>query len=589
MPTNAAVRVTVHQTRQPAVGVGLAVVALVPIFVLAGRAFLQDWLPVGDVATIALRVSQVGTRHTPLVGPYSHFGWSHPGPLLYEILAPAYRLAGLRSNGLLLGALLINGGAIVIIVARLYRMFGPVVALAGIACFGTVSWSLGMAWSWYPWNPNIAVLPFAALLVVAATTARNSWWDLPLLAAIGSFVAQTHVAYLPLVVALVPVALIGRSRRVAPPYANRRRTCETPSRGTIGLLTGVVVAVAWVPTLLDALLHDGGNLRKLLDFWLSGHDTMGMSAAIRIMSLELSVRAPWLGFHEPRFIGAVAPRGTPIPVALLAVVLAGVVAWRAKDRLAVHCCLVVLAATVVATFSIARIVGLAYPYLLFATRVIGAASWLAVVVVVVRILERQRRTLPRRAMWVLAIVAMLLVTTVMASGALHAGIGPAEGQRGSTHLARVVDGAVRSLSPGETVRVHASPTFAGETFKAGLMAGLVEKGHAVSTDTSERLHFGSAIANGARGSVELYLTAGAHDYDMHAASYRLVAESGRPVSFPAAAPPPRPGEDPHVYLRRVEPQVDRRTYRRLVEYMVSPSPIAVFAMPRDTRQAGEAS
>src|ERR1700690_3373105 len=59
--------------------VAIAVFAVLPLLVLAGRALFQNWLPVGDVATIGLRVAEVGTSHTPLVGPYSHFGWSHPG------------------------------------------------------------------------------------------------------------------------------------------------------------------------------------------------------------------------------------------------------------------------------------------------------------------------------------------------------------------------------------------------------------------------------------------------------------------------------------------------------------------------------
>ena len=72
-----------------AAGVGwwLALGALLPMFVLLLRTPFQDRLPIGDVGTIALHVAEVGTRHTPLVGPYSHFGWSHPGPLLFEILA----------------------------------------------------------------------------------------------------------------------------------------------------------------------------------------------------------------------------------------------------------------------------------------------------------------------------------------------------------------------------------------------------------------------------------------------------------------------------------------------------------------------
>jgi hypothetical protein len=311
-----------HPVRHRRVGWWLALGALLPIFVLLVRTPFQDWLPIGDVGTIALRVAEVGTRHTPLVGPYSHFGWSHPGPVLFEILAAPYQVFG--TGGLLVGALLINGVAMWIIATRLYQAGGVAVATFGIACFWATSWSLGLSWVWYPWNPNIAMLPFAALLVLTWTSARNSRWDLPLLALVASFLAQTHVAYAPFVVALVPIALFGRGRRRAPglvPPANPPRAARDR---TPAFLAIAVLVVAWLPPIVDALVHDGGNLRDLVDFWLADHQTMGLGSAVRIVFLELSVRAPWLGFHEPTFLGAVAPRGTPVPIGLFLVVGAAI-------------------------------------------------------------------------------------------------------------------------------------------------------------------------------------------------------------------------------------------------------------------------
>ena len=544
------------------------------MFVLLLRTPFQDWLPIGDVGTIALRVAEVGTRHTPLVGPYSHFGWSHPGPLLFEILAGPYRVFG--TGGLLVGALLINGVSMWIIATRLYRAGGVAVATFGISCFWATLWSLGLSWVWYPWNPNIAMLPFAALLVLTWTSARNSEWDLPLLALVASFLVQTHVAYAPFVVALVPIALLGRGRRRAPGLVPPTNPRSAARRRAPAFLAVAVLVVAWLPPLVDALAHEGGNLRDLVDFWLADHQTMGFGSAVRVVFLELSVRAPWLGFHEPTFLGAVAPRGTPVPIGLFLVVGATVAAWRAGDRFALRCALTVLACIGVAILSVARIVGFAYPYLVFATRVIGAASVLVTFWILVRLVSRERHPRLRPAITGVAVVVGTLVVAGCTISAGRAGIGTADEQRASSTLSRVAADALPNVPDADRVDVDSGESFSGSSFKVGLMYYLVQHGDQVTTDGSDDLRLGSHYTTSEPTDTSLVVTAGPQEFDRVAATHRLLAESARPVRFPVGAPPPRPGEDPHVYLRRVRDRVDRATYRRLVTYMTGRYPIAVF-------------
>src|SRR5690348_17774394 len=45
------------------------------------------------------------SRAQLLVGPYSRYGWHHPGPLYFYLLAPVYTLAGKSTPGLSAGAL----------------------------------------------------------------------------------------------------------------------------------------------------------------------------------------------------------------------------------------------------------------------------------------------------------------------------------------------------------------------------------------------------------------------------------------------------------------------------------------------------
>jgi hypothetical protein len=551
----------------------LALLALLPILVLLVRTPFHQWTPVGDVGTAALRTAEVGTGHTPLVGPYSHFGWAHPGPLMYEILSVPYRLSGERTAGLLVGTLLINAVAIVIVVSRLYRTFGRAIALLGIAVFGLMTWSLGTSWLWFAWNPNLCVLPFAALIVVTWTTARNSRWDLPLLAVLASFVAQTHVAYVPFVVVLVPLALLGRRRREVP--GDDRAPLRTRTELVV---TAAVLVVLWLPTLLDAVVHGGGgNLGDIVRFWFSTKDTAGLAAGLRIVSYELSPRAPWLGFHEPMFIGTVAPTGRPVPIAFLALLIAGFVAWRARDRLALRCCLVVAAVTVVAVFAVANIVGFIYPYLIWSLRVVAASTWLAVGLVVVRRLDARWEGTARRLTTAVCGGLAVLVTVVLMVSALAAGVGSAQEGRDARPLARVVAKVLPQLPEGGAVHVEAAQTFAGGTDKIGLMLQLFQHGHAVTTGTESRLPLGDHYVSAHDGApTTLVLTTGSQEYDQLRASHRLLAISGTPVTFPAGAPPVRPGEPADDYLARVRDQVDRSTYRRLQRYL-APFPVAVFA------------
>ena len=88
----------------------VAAMVAVPIVLTGFAALGSVWRPSGDWAVLALRVDDVGGA-TPLVGPYSRYGWNHPGPLLYWALAAPYHLLGREPVDLLFGTALLNGVA----------------------------------------------------------------------------------------------------------------------------------------------------------------------------------------------------------------------------------------------------------------------------------------------------------------------------------------------------------------------------------------------------------------------------------------------------------------------------------------------
>jgi len=88
-----------------------------PVVVLAGGALIlltfllvattPHAFPYGDVAVIEL-VTGAATRQFVALGPYSQYGWHHPGPLMFYALAPFAVLFGFKSIGLSIGAAVIN-------------------------------------------------------------------------------------------------------------------------------------------------------------------------------------------------------------------------------------------------------------------------------------------------------------------------------------------------------------------------------------------------------------------------------------------------------------------------------------------------
>src|SRR5437868_4854291 len=96
----------------------LAAALIVPIAVAVFAFHKPTWTPVLDLAQTELRVRDVGTVNTPLIGLPGRIGTgaeqgSHPGPLSFYALAPTYRLFGSSAFSLQLASLVVHGGAIV--------------------------------------------------------------------------------------------------------------------------------------------------------------------------------------------------------------------------------------------------------------------------------------------------------------------------------------------------------------------------------------------------------------------------------------------------------------------------------------------
>lgn len=147
----------------------------------------------GDQALLALGARRAW-HAAALLGPYSRFGWHHPGPELLYILALPVRLFEPTGPGLYLGTVLINGVASVAVVAFTWRRYGRHAGLWSAVVMDGLCLALSLVALRYPWNPYLIVLPlvlFALLWADAISGGLGSlaWW-----AAVGSYGVQTHLA-----------------------------------------------------------------------------------------------------------------------------------------------------------------------------------------------------------------------------------------------------------------------------------------------------------------------------------------------------------------------------------------------------------
>jgi hypothetical protein len=244
-------------TRVPAKWAEAVAVAIVglPFFAAIVRAFRETGRLGGDIALTELAVRAVGT-HAVLVGPYSRWGWNYPGPLYFYVLAPFYWLFGAEGRGIAVGAILIGLASACSILIFARRRGGSGLMLWAAIVLGLFIWHLDeMAWS--SWTPYVTVLPSAAFLIAAWSLACVDRWALAVVAVTGSFLIQTHLAYLPLVLAVGVAALIVCVLRVG-----RRREVVRTWRLPIALAVGLFV-LAWTPPVIDAVVNEPSNLDQL--------------------------------------------------------------------------------------------------------------------------------------------------------------------------------------------------------------------------------------------------------------------------------------------------------------------------------------
>lgn len=323
-----------------------------------------------DEATLELRV-QNAAYGVQYLGPYSRFGWNHPGPLYFYLLLPFYIFSGLGTVSLYLGALFINIFAVVTILYYIYKSGNRgFFYAAGFFLALYLYFFLGFTVLRSIWNPMVTILPFGSLVFMSVHLGMGNIKTLPVMAFFASFVVQTHISYGPVLVLVVMNALVL--------YILEKRHENVTLRKFFSLevwralvFTGVVLLVLWILPIFEQLSNPPGNLYKIAYHFASSEAVAGHSLAQSLSAVSAAVNAP---------LAAIPGAGHRFFLLFHIVLLAAAMVYNFKTRnkYFAYLLLLGLGCLMVAVASVTRITGDIFPYLIKWMSVIGFINWLVI-------------------------------------------------------------------------------------------------------------------------------------------------------------------------------------------------------------------
>jgi hypothetical protein len=237
--------------------------ALTLVVLLRAIQRAPETYPLADNATTSIYALRAA-RGELAVGAYSRFHWNHPGPLLYELLAPLYALSGYREISIKWTALVLNVFSLGALLA-LVRRRAPALALAIPLALAPLLWR-EQRLLFSAWNPLAPVLPLTLAVGLAAAVAVGDVAWLPALVVVASFMVQSHIGYATVTAAIGGIAALTLAWRTA---SGRVRI----SRRTLGWSAGLSLAAAgilWAAPLYEQFRSPDGNLGAICRFFLAG-------------------------------------------------------------------------------------------------------------------------------------------------------------------------------------------------------------------------------------------------------------------------------------------------------------------------------
>jgi hypothetical protein len=363
--------------------IGLILAAVSPVILVVVTRAGRHYLPVQDFAVIDLRVRDVFTRDVPLVGPYSRYGWDHPGPLVYWLVAPFSALFGRPAWATQVGFALLQGAAAVWLGLIAWRRRGLWAAAFWLAVLCLSVATIGPPILLQPWGPNVT-LAFFALFCCLVWLVRSDDTSLVVQAAlVGSLLVQTHLGYAPLVLGGAVLVLVVLRRSVATWSAFARLRSVRWA-----LLVSVVM---WLPALLETVLFPPGNLAQIAyhSFVRPSAPKAGLATGLGLLAGGFRLLPAWLGGHQPANAWLLVATPTRVWWLALPLVVLGLAGWlsrRAADEDAQRLVLVCAVMLGCGAVALAGLEGPPYPYLFYWVDAVAAMTLLTAIVCVARCL-----------------------------------------------------------------------------------------------------------------------------------------------------------------------------------------------------------
>ena len=404
------------------------IVALVVL--LRGHA----WFPAGDMAQAELHMRGFFSN-PPLVGAAGRivsdtgFQGSHPGPGLWVAMLPVYLIGGRSTHALLAAAASVHIVSVVLAVRLAFHRGGRLLAVLTALAALLVIRASGPDFMVEPWNPWLAILPFAVFVFligeVVAPIASAKHKRLSLIAAVivGSYCLQCHAGYAVLVVGALVASIAVWVRDECPTTESKfLGISQSWSKIRSGLFLGsFALLVVWSPVFIDQWRRSPGNLSILWEHFVTPSEpTLSLSMAVQVIATQFNLFGLWLsgpGVDAPaegwaRYIGCL--------------LLIGLWVWctwkvkQTKQATMLRWQIMMAGFALLGSFSILRIFGPYYEYTVrwfWILSVLTAITSIFFLVRTYQVLEKLRRS--RVSMRTLVAGAAVLVSSLLVMSSLQ--------------------------------------------------------------------------------------------------------------------------------------------------------------------------
>ena len=406
-----------RRRRAALIASALLLVVVAPLVVALAGLHSPRWYPSLEYAEYELHVRDVGTSHTPMTGLIGRLGvpeerGSHPGPLSFYALAPAYRLAGSSPWALQVATVLLHAAGVAVALLIGHRRGGVGLMVLTAAVTTVLLRFYGAMTMTEPWNPYVPLVWWVVFVLAVWSVVEDDLPMLPVAVLAGALCAQTHISYAGLVGGLTAWAAAAVVVR-----AVRRRKDGRALARRIGwlALAAVGAALLWLPPVIDQVREARGNLSVLVDYFTSGSAgaPIGFRPALQAVVANLD---PWrlLTGHATAKTVVEAPSWSVTALLFLtAWAVTIVVAWRIRHWPLVRLHATVGIALALGVVQTSRIFGFVWQWLVLWVWGVGALMLLAVVWTVAAVAERRPSvSLPVRQAAIGALAVVLLVGAV---------------------------------------------------------------------------------------------------------------------------------------------------------------------------------